>query len=235
MQSLFTRIVSIGAAALLIGSSRVVAQNSKVATPVTRENAKQRLDNERVTIWDVMLQKGQRTELYELPLDQVTVSLTDAPIKVIRADGTWTIEQRRLGSVRLDSKGTVYAEENVGDTPSRSIIVTLNPSVSPKVDIKEGIPGQFPRPGSTKLFENDRIRVWDHTWRPGVPRREHLHYTQVVGVFIEPGATRSYPSNGKPVEAIRRVGDVNFSSLLTSPHSEEVAEGLPRAIFIELK
>ncbi len=236
MKTLVPRLISMALAITVIGPSAMLAQRPKDAAPFPGAEVKQRLENERVAIWDVTLRKEQRTEIYELPMDQVSVSLTDAPIKVIRPDKTWTIEQRRLGSVQLDSKGTAYAEEGVGENPSRTIVVGLKPSASPKPEVKEGIPGQFPRAGSTKLFENDRIVVWDHTWRPGVPRREHLHYTQVVGVFIEPGATRSYASSSAaPVESIRKLGDVNFSSFLKSPHSEEVAEGLPRAIFIELK
>jgi hypothetical protein len=50
-----------------------------------------------------------------------------------------------------------------------------------------GIPGQFPRINAVKLFETDRINVWDQVWLPNQTLTNHLHYTQTVGVFLVGG------------------------------------------------
>ena len=53
--------------------------------------------------------------------------------------------------------------------------------------IVAGIPGQFPRINATKLFETDRINVWDQVWLPDQTIPNHLHYNQTVAVFLVGG------------------------------------------------
>ena len=189
-------------------------------------------------VWDVTREKGKPTAMYELPLDQVSVTLTEGAVKVTRPDGTSNIEQERFGSVRFESKGTVHSEEGVSETPSRVIVFQLKAVASPKWPITEGVPGQFPRVGAVKLFETDRVNVWDQTWRAGVRISRHLHYAQTAAVFLVGGKLRTI-DEGKPPNApfSREAGEVlgSSSSPLQVPHEEEQVEGSPRAVWIEFK
>jgi hypothetical protein len=42
----------------------------------------------------------------------------------------------------------------------------------------------LPRPGATEIFENDRGRVWDVIYPPGMPTGMHRHATDFVGVEL---------------------------------------------------
>jgi hypothetical protein len=224
----------LGAWFLLV--SPVLAQTHK--GPFPRDGAKKVNEGDRVTVWDVTREKGRPTAMYELPLDQVSVTLAEGAVKVTRPDGTSSIEQERFGSVRFESKGTVHSEEGVSDTPSRVIVFQLKDAASPGWPITEGIPGQFPRVGAVKLFETDRIRVWDQTWRAGARISRHLHYVQTAAVFLVGGKLRTM-DEGRPPNApfAREAGDVLGSSRapIQIPHEEEQVEGSPRAIWIEFK
>jgi hypothetical protein len=157
-------------------------------------------ESDRVLAWEVLREKGQQSQMYQLPLDQVVITLTEGAVRFDTPDGASRISHEKFGSVRLESKGSILQEEGLSDIPSRAIVFQLKEVPSrtlPKVD---GIPGQFPRINATKLFENDRITVWDQVWLPNQTITNHLHYTQTVAVFLSGGKllTRDF---GKPSSA----------------------------------
>ena len=51
----------------------------------------------------------------------------------------------------------------------------------------QSYPHAFPRQGATKLFENDRVMVWDATWPIGVDQPIHQHKYDMVVVFLRYG------------------------------------------------
>jgi hypothetical protein len=242
-------LVALGMFALCVSSSAPIwAQATGAALPGTvstlpqkylppfpRDGAKKIQETEGFVIWDVSWGNGKSTGMHELELDQVSVTLTEGTVKVSRPDGTWSVEQRRLGSVRFESKGSLVAEEGVSDEPSRAMVFQLKESVPPKRPTTEGVPGQFPRLGAVKLFETDRITVWDYSWRVGVLGARHLHYNQSAAVFLEGGTIRSFSEGVPPRSVSRKVGDLTYQPALKAPHQEEAVEGSPRAIFIQFK
>jgi hypothetical protein len=216
-------------------SGTVSTLGQKYVPPFPRDGAKQIKETEGFVIWEVTWEKGKSTGLHELELDQVSVILTEGAVRASRPDGTWSMEQKRFGSVRLESKGTVVSEEGVSDEPSRAIVFQLKDTVPPKRPMTEGVPGQFPRLGAAKLFETDRITVWDYTWKVGVLGTRHLHYNQSAAVFLEGGTIRSI-SEGEPARSTsRQAGDITYQPALKAPHQEQAVEGSPRAIFIQFK
>jgi hypothetical protein len=216
-------------------SGSVTTLGQKYAPPFPRDGAKKIKETEGFVIWEVTWEKGKSTGLHELELDQVSVILTEGAVKASRPDGTWSIEQKRFGSVRLESKGMVISEEGVSDEPSRAIVFQLKDTVPPKRPMTEGVPGQFPRLGAVKLFETERITVWDYTWKVGVLGTRHLHYNQSAAVFLEGGVIRSISEGEPPRSFSRQAGDVISLPPLNAAHQEEAMEGSPRAIFIEFK
>lgn len=236
MKRRFEHKVSMVLAALFLFSSSTLAE--EYAPPFPRDGAKKVQESDRFVIWDVAWEKGKSTGMHKLELDQVTVTLVEGAIKVTRPDGTWSIEQERLGSVRFESKGTVVAEEGVSDNPSRGIVLQLKDSIPPAWPTTEGIPGQFPRVNTVKLLETDRIIVWDQSWKPGVRITRHLHYHRAAAVFLDGGKLQSIPDQGVlPPPSTRKFGDVFNTppSFNPVPHEEETVEGSPRAIWVEFK
>jgi hypothetical protein len=161
-----------------------------------REGARKVLENDNVVIWDVTWRRGTPTALLERRYDQVTVTLAPGAVKVTRPDESWTVQASRVGDVQYESRGTVASEEGVSDRPRRAMVFEIKsyspPPVSPEIvklleeKKKEGVPGQFDAAaGGLKLFENDRIVLWQKTWNPRGAL--HAHYSWIAGVWIQPG------------------------------------------------
>jgi hypothetical protein len=236
----FLAVVAVFSLAAVVLIPSILVRETALAQengPLFPRDAKKVQDSEVFAIWDGTWQKGQSTGMQKLDLDQVSVTLTDGAIKVTRTDGTWSIEQERFGSVRFEPKGTVVAKELVSDIPSRVVVFQLKDVKPTPWERKEGIPGHFPRVNTVKLFETDRIAVWDQTWKPGDRITRHVHVDRVAAVFLDGGSIRSISGEGvagKPFS--RKLGDViNTTSPNLDPHEEEAVEGAPRAIWVQFK
>jgi hypothetical protein len=110
-------------------------------------------------------------------------------------------------------------------------------------------PPQFPREGATKLFENDRIIVWEQVGRPKEPFvHRHLRDTIVValqGGRIETRTADGVRNDGKAEAAATTrihpgkdgVGAVLYTTAGLGPHAEVATDpdNTPVSIFIELK
>ena len=223
----------LSAASLLLGARPLPARKYSPAFPP--EFATEVKTSNGFAIWDVTWKKGKSTGMRELALDQVTVTLTEGAVKVIRSDGSWDIQQRRFGSVSFQSKGTVVEEEGVSDVPSRAIVFQIQDVAPTKWPTTEGVPGMFPRVGAVELFETDRIRVWDAEWRPGERIGRHLHYIETAAVFLNDGMIRTIENGVPNPPSTRKTGDVVISPPIKVPHEEEQVEGTPRAIWVEFK
>jgi hypothetical protein len=226
-------VAILSAAWLLVGAASLPARKYSPAFP--REFATEVKTSNGFAIWDVTWKKAKSTGMRELALDQVTVTLTEGAVKVIRSDGSWDIQQRRFGSVSFQSKGTVVEEEGVSDAPSRAIVFQIQDVAPTKWPTTEGVPGMFPRVGAVELFETDRIRLWDAEWRPGERLGRHLHYIETAAVFLNGGMIRTIENGVPNSPSTRKTGDVVISPPLKVPHEEEQVEGTPRAIWVEFK
>jgi len=98
---------------------------------------------------------------------------------------------------------------------------------------------QFPREGATKVFENDRMIVWDQVWPVGV--HMHKHVRDILTIAIEDGPVkivtpdgeeRISPSLGDEMPAV-----LGYYAAGLGPHAEVSGdpERRPRAYFIEFK
>jgi hypothetical protein len=218
---------------LLISPFSVLAQ--KTTPPFPRDGATKVQDNDRVFTWDTTLLKSKPTGMNKLDMDQVAVSLTEGAIKISRPDGTWEIDQQRFGSVRYIPKGTVLGEECVSDVPCRQMVFQMKDYVPDPWPTREGIPGQFPRINTVKLFETDRFTVWDQVWKPGEPIVRHAHYHRTVTVFLAGGTIHTVSDNGTVNPPFTRYPGEVLANVTANPeaHIEEGLLGQPRAIWIE--
>jgi hypothetical protein len=96
------------------------------------------------------------------------------------------------------------------------------------------LPPPYPRPGTTKLFENERVIVWDVSWlQQAYPVHRHLYdytgvyYTNGDRVIISEQGVRSRTSS---------VAWDTFFFRRGVTHSEEGASDEPlRGVFVEFK
>jgi quercetin dioxygenase-like cupin family protein len=212
-----------------------VVRAQKYDAPFPRAGAKNALENEYFSVWDVTFENGKSTGMHKLPLDQVYVFLTEGPVKFTRPDGTWTVEQEKMGAVRYETKGTVESEEGAGDKAPRAFIFQLKDAVPPKREIVPGVPDKLPREGTVKLFETPRVIIWDYTWFTGMKSPYHLHYHIDAAVYIVAGKTIATDDAG-PKTNVWSVGQVvGGTAPLKAPHQESQLEGEPRAISVTLK
>src|SRR4051794_4126772 len=97
-------------------------------------------------------------------------------------------------------------------------------------------PAAYPRPGATKLIDNDRVVVWDATWEKGKPTPLHEHAMDLVAVFLADGPRRLTAADGTITVPTRLAqGGVAFLPKGTVHSEERTGDPAPHAIAIELK
>lgn len=136
--------------------------------------------------------------------------------------------------VSMAGKAVLVPKGTVPKIAGRSFIVDLKDHPVPPIPNTSGYPLGFPRPGSKKLLENDRVIVWDYTWKPGVPTPMHFHDKDVVVVFLEDGDLKSTAPDGQETVNQYKSGTIRFNQRPRT-HSETLVNGKQRAIIIELK
>jgi len=133
------------------------------------------------------------------------------------------------------SGGAVFLPK--GATPKivgRSIIIDLKDHPVAPIANTSGYPLAFPRTGSKKIFENDRVIVWDYTWTPGEATPMHFHDKDAVVVFLEDGDLKSTTVDGQVTLNSLTPGTAKFNTR-NRTHTETLVRGKQRAIVTELK
>jgi hypothetical protein len=208
---------------------------SLVPEALSVDGAKQIFDNARVTAWDVTWQSGPHGSVEPNQHDTVVIALTAGAVKMIRQDGTSTTASHAIGDLSFERKGTGHREEAIGSAPPpRSIVIELKDAKVTPLANTSGYPLAFPRPGSKKVLENDRITAWDYTWTPGSPTPTHFHDKDVVVVYLEDGELASTTLDGQVVNNPHFFGFTKFN-LRDRTHTETLVKGKARAIIVELK
>jgi quercetin dioxygenase-like cupin family protein len=219
---------------LAVWSALVAAPLQNLPNAFPRESARQLVDNERVTVWDVTTEKGKPTTMHRHPYDYVLVDLADATGKVTSQDGRESNYAVKTGRVSFGQKGSVEKQENVSDTARHFIMVELKDAKVSALPNKSGYPDAFPREGSKKLLDNSRVQVWDFSWTPGKSTPMHFHDKDVVVVYLGNGDLSSTTLDGKTVVNSYVFGQAKFNAR-DRTHTELLVKGSQRVIAIELK
>ena len=96
------------------------------------------------------------------------------------------------------------------------------------------LPPAYPRPGTTKMLENERLIVWNINWlKQTYPL--HRHPYDLVGVYYEPGDRMIVSTEGNRRPVSTKAGEIAFQRRGVT-HIEEGASDPPlRAVFVEIK
>ncbi|HEY1756659.1 MAG TPA: hypothetical protein VGG72_14895 [Bryobacteraceae bacterium] len=116
----------------------------------------------------------------------------------------------------------------------RTVVIELKDFKAAPPSNKTAYPNAFPRPGSKKLIENDRVIVWDYTWTTGVATPMHYHDKDVVVTYLKDGALKSTTPSGDATVNEYKFGTVKYNPR-DRTHTETLVKGSERAIIVEFK
>jgi len=119
-------------------------------------------------------------------------------------------------------------------TQPATLTVELKDYTAPPITNSSGFPSAFPRPGSMKLFENNRVIVWDYTWTLNSAGNMHFHDKDVVVMYLADGDLQSTVPDGTKTLNEYKPGMIRFN-LRDRVHFETLVRGKQRAIIVELK
>jgi hypothetical protein len=94
----------------------------------------------------------------------------------------------------------------------------------------------LPRPGATQILDNDRGRVWDVIYPPGMPTGMHRHPSDFVGVeLVDTMLKVTTPDGQVRVNPIRRGQIYMLPKGLTHIEENVIGEPQRNSILLELK
>jgi hypothetical protein len=163
-------------------------------------------------------------------IDNERVAVFDAVGTLPRADHDFVVVPlARRGRAEFHHMGDIP-----GKAGSREIIVELKDSPSKTYPNNTGYPNAFPRPHAKRLFENERVVVWSHTWKLGEPTPMHFHDKDVVVVYEDDTTLKSTTLDGSSVVNHYEPGEVRFNRG-DRTHTELLVEDKGSAVIVELK
>ena len=186
------------------------------------------IDNERVTVRDIMLEQDKPAPVIEHAGDYVVLYVKGGRIRA--ANGKTVTHPS--GSALSGHGGTT--SDTATNGPAHEVVVELKDIPSRTVPNTTGLPAAFPRPGSRNVLETGKVRVWNYKWLPGKPTPMHFHNTEVVVVYLGDGDLASTTPDGKKTVTHHSPGEIVFNTP-NRAHSEEVVKGEQSAIILELK
>ena len=99
----------------------------------------------------------------------------------------------------------------------------------------QSYPPAYPRAGAARLFENERVVVWNIAWLKGQPSPLHRHIYDLVGVYYAPGDRMIIAVDGSKRPVSTKAGDIAFQLKGITHIEEGTSESPLRAVFVEMK
>jgi hypothetical protein len=192
------------------------------------------IDNERVIVWDIILEKGATGPVTPHNMDTVIMFLEGGRIRTVVAGGKASTATRKFGDAVFVPMGSDARQTLLSDVSAHQIVVALKDNRVPVIVNTTGLPAAFPRPGSVKALDNDRITVWHYSWTRGVPTPMHFHDKDVVVAYRYDGTLKSVTPDGASVVNPYKAGDIRFNKANRS-HYEELTTDRQSAVIMELK
>jgi redox-sensitive bicupin YhaK (pirin superfamily) len=211
---------------MALGAAHFASSPVFAASPV--------IDNERVTVWDITLAKGESAPPTPADMDTVVMVLEGGTFKSIGADGKTKTVTRKFGDAVFVPKGRSITDTLTSAGAAHEIIVALKDHKEPPVANPTKYPLAFPRPGSVKVLENDRVIVWHYSWTKGKPTPMHFHDKDVVVAYRYDGTLRSVTPDGTATDNAYKNGDIRFNKA-NRTHSELLTTGQQSAVILEFK
>lgn len=82
-------------------------------------------------------------------------------------------------------------------SPNAIVTFVVASALSRGLIFAQTYPHAFPRQGASKLFENERVLVWDATWPIGIDQPIHQHKYDMAGVYLRYGQIKVTSLDGR--------------------------------------
>jgi hypothetical protein len=97
------------------------------------------------------------------------------------------------------------------------------------------LPPAYPREGAVKLFDNDKVQVWNIAWLKAHPSPMHRHIYDLIGIYYEPGDRTIIAVDGSKRPVSTKAGDVAFQKMGITHIEEGTSDAPLRSVFVEMK
>jgi hypothetical protein len=216
--------------ALLIS---LAAQSYPPAFP--RTNATRLLETDRIVVWDIVWPKGQPSPLHRHVYDQVGTYYAAGGRIITALDGTSRSAMTPVGALSTTRKGTTHIEEGSTDPPLRAVFIELkHDRGSGAAEARSNLPPAFPRDGAKPLLDDERVTVWDHTWKAGAPGVRSQHARDTIVIWLEKGRLRLTSQDGSATMVDVAPGQIRRYAA-GAVELDEAVEGAPRAMVVSFK
>ena len=209
-----------------------IAALTSVALPAMAQPAPI-IDNERVTVWDVKLAKGETAPAPPGDRDAFVMVLEGGSIRTEAAGAPAQTVARAFGDAVFIPKGAARRDTALTDGV-HEVLIALKDTPHTPVANTTGLPAAFPRPGSVKVIDNARATVWHYSWDPAKPTAMHFHDKDVVVAYRYDGTLKSTTPDGTVTVNPYKAGDIRFNQANRS-HFEQLVGERQSAMMIELK
>jgi hypothetical protein len=208
----------------------LLSANAAPAAPVIDKNV---IDNARVAVTDIKLAQGESAPATPQDRDSVILYLEGGRFRTL-SNGKIHSVTRKFGDAVFVPRGSAAFDTLESAAPAHEILVELKDAAVPPIANTSGYPDAFPRPGSVKMLDNDRVTAWHYSWTRGVPTRMHFHAKEVVVSYRYDGALKSVTPDGKAVVNPYKAGEIHFNKA-NRTHYEELMDARQSAVILELK
>ena len=117
----------------------------------------------------------------------------------------------------------------------RWLFAAVAPLLLQTASPQANLPPAYPRVGTTKILDNDRVQVWNIAWLKGESYPLHRHLYDLVGVYYEPGDRMIISPEGAKRPVSTKAWDIAFQRSGVTHIEEGVSDPPLRAVFVEMK
>ena len=192
------------------------------------------IDNERVTVWEVRLARGESGPPTPHALDAVMLIVEGGTIRTHDARGHSRVSERSFGEGWFVPRGTDAVDTLIEGGPAHEVLIALKNHPGPARATSARYPDAFPRTGAVKVFENPRVILWHYSWTPRQPTPMHIHDKDFVVAFrYDSAQVIVEPGGGSHINQIKAGDTLFLEHGLT--HSEGTLSERQSAVYMELK
>ena len=220
------------AGSLLATSVAVGAQTYPPAFP--RPTAKKLFETDRIVVWDIAWPKGYATPLHRHLYDQVGTYYATGGRIITTPDGEKRSSTTPVGGLSTTKRGTTHIEEGATDPPLRAVFIEMKKDEgSGQPEAPAAMAPPWVRDSSKPLLDDQRVVVWDYTWKPGAPAAS-TYTRDTVLVWLGTGKIRLTPQGGRAAVVDVVPGQVRRYAR-GAVETVEVLDGSPRGMIFAFK
>ena len=191
-----------------------------------------KFENEFVRIWDVTVPAGDATLWHAHRNDNVVITLADASLHLETLGRDATDAQWKFGEVRFSKATYVHRAMNVGSTPFHNFTIELLKSPAFLADLSK-LPKEA---GREPVIENDRVRVYRVTLKPGEATPQHTHPLPGLSIMITKSEIEVTTAGQTAPELLSIAGpEVRWRAGAVTHSVKNVGKTTFEAVDIELK